>query len=217
LSQRSTVPPRHETRYVFFLYPLAVVTALVTLARGSGVLLRAASGEKWTRAAVAAAAGLAGFALTEEFQPYHLLNVDSEAIHFRVGIKRAFASHLNARSNVRAAAQWLAENATESDTVINSYQSLDFYYPHINYFYMASTDRRFSGWSCRGGTVERWGNTPLLYTVPALQAQFTSGNRVFYVLERGNLEKMLPELQRWQPNVVWTQNGIAIVAFANAT
>jgi hypothetical protein len=82
---------------------------------------------------------------------------------------------------------------------------------------MASTDRRFSGWSCRGGTVERWGNTPLLYSVPALQAQFTTGKRVFYVLDRRNLEKMLPELQRWQPTIVWTQQDIAIVAFANAT
>ena len=132
-------------------------------------------------------------------------------------MKPDVASHYYGRSNVRAAAQWLAQNATESDTVINSYQSLEFYYPHVDYFYMESTDRRFSGWSCRGGTVERWGNTPLLYSVPALQAQFTSGKRVFYVLDRRNLEKMLPELQRWQPTVVWTQQNIAIVAFANAT
>jgi hypothetical protein len=125
--------------------------------------------------------------------------------------------HYYARSDVRAAAQWLAQNATESDTVINSYQSLDFYYPHVDYFYMESTDRRFSGWSCRAGSVERWGNTPLLYSVPALEAQFTTGKRVFYVLERRNLENMPTELQQRQHAVVWTRNGIAIVAFANAT
>ena len=118
---------------------------------------------------------------------------------------------------MRAAAQWLAQNTAESDTVINSYQSLDFYYPHIDYFYMASTDRRFSGWSCRGGTVERWGNTPLLYTVTALQAQIAAGTRVFYVLDRRNIGKMLSELQGWRTTIVWTEQNIAIVRFANAT
>jgi hypothetical protein len=219
LAASASHPPRHETRYVFFLYPLAVIIALVTLARTAAMVVRAASWswQPQTGAAVAAAASLAGFAVSEDFRPYHLVHVDSEAIYFRVGMKPAVASHLNARSNVRAAAQWLAENTTESDTVINSYQSLEFYYPHVDYFFMDSTDRRFSGWSCRGGTVERWGNTPLLYSVGALQAQLNSSNRVFYVLDRHTLEKMLPELQRWQPRVVWARNSIAILAFARAT
>ncbi len=34
LAASASHPPRHETRYVYFLYPLAVVIALVTLARG---------------------------------------------------------------------------------------------------------------------------------------------------------------------------------------
>ena len=131
-------------------------------------------------------------------------------------MKPPVASHLYARSDVRAAAQWLTQNATESDTIINSYQSLEFYYPHVDYFYMESTDRRFSGWSCREGTVERWGNTPLLYSMSSLQAQIATGKRVIYILDRHNLEQILPELQRWRPKVVWTRNGIAIVAFANA-
>ena len=215
LAASASHPPRDETRYVFFLYPLAVVIALVTVARASGLLVGAAAREGWTSTALAAAAGLAGFALTEDFQPHHLLNVDSEAIFFRVGMKPGVASHYETHSNVRAAAQWLAAHATQSDTVISSYQSLDFYYPRLDYFYMDSSDRRFSGWSCRGGTVERWGNTPLLYSVPALEAQIISGKRVFYVLERRHLEKMPTELQRRQHAVVWTRNNIAIVAFAN--
>ena len=83
LAASASHPPRYETRYVFFLYPLAVVIALATLARGANALLRAAPPERWTSAALAAAAGLVGFALTEDFQPHHLLHVDSAAINFR--------------------------------------------------------------------------------------------------------------------------------------
>jgi hypothetical protein len=215
LAASASHPPRHETRYLFFLYPLAVIIALMALARASAMVVRAASWQPQAGAIAAAALGLAGFALTEDFQPYHLLNVDTASINFRIDMKPEVAAHYYARSDVRAAAQWLAQNTSESDTVISSYQSLEFYYPHVDYFYMESTDRRFSGWSCRGGTVERWGNTPLLYTIPSLQAQFTTGKRVFYVLDRRNLEKMPTELQRRQHAVAWTRHGIAIVAFAN--
>ena len=43
LAASASHPPRHETRYVYFLYPLAVVVALVTLARGFRRIARAAS------------------------------------------------------------------------------------------------------------------------------------------------------------------------------
>ena len=107
--------------------------------------------------------------MTEDFDLRHLRYVDSQVVHFRVGMKPSRAQHLNARANVRAAAEWLNRNISNGDVVIDSFQSLDFYYPKIDYFYMNWSDPRFAGWTCRGGTIERWGNTPLLYTVSALR------------------------------------------------
>jgi hypothetical protein len=174
-----------------------------------------------TRSAVLASlAALVGFGLTEDFDIHHLRYVDSAAIHFRTDMKPFLANHYYKRANLRAVAGWLTAHADDDDVVISSVQGLDFYYPKVDYFYMSSSDRRFTGWSCRGGTVERWGNTPLLYSVAALQAQFTSGKQVFYVIRRPELDPILPQFARWEPRILWDHDRIVILRFdaaANAS
>jgi hypothetical protein len=81
---------------------------------------------------------------------------------------------------------------------------------------MNAADRRFTGWSCRGGTVERWGNTPLLYSIAALQAALGSGKPTFYVARGPELEPILPQLARWQPRVLWQHETIVILGFETA-
>jgi hypothetical protein len=209
-------PPRVETRYVFFLYPLGVIIALVSLARAAQAVSRPLrlGGEK--SAVLASLVALVGFGFTEDFDIHHLRYVDSESVHFRTNMKPFLAHHYYKRVNMRAVAAWLMDNATDDDIVISSLQSLDFYYPTIDYFYMDSSDKRFSGWACRGGTVERWGNTPLLYSIAALRAQFDSGKQVFYVIRRPDLDPILPQLARWQPRVLWEHERIAILGFNTA-
>jgi hypothetical protein len=216
LGASASSPPRSETRYVLFLYPLAVIIALVTLARAVEVAARLSPyGAK--RAVFASLAGLVGFVFTEDFDLHHLRYVDSAAIHFRVRMEPFLAHHYYKRADVRTVANWLKQNTNEDDIVINSVQSLDFYFPRIDYFYMNSSDRRFSGWTCRGGTVERWGNTPLLYSIPALQAQFDKGKHVLYVIRRAELDDLLPHLARWRPRVVWDYDRMIILGFNAGT
>jgi hypothetical protein len=112
---------------------------------------------------------------------------------------------------------WLKRNTTAADTIISSLQGLDYYYSDIDYFYMNQSDRRFSGWSCRGGQVERWGNTPLLYTTVAFQAQLESGSRVFYVVRQREIEDILPSVVQWQPRVLWRDDTTAILGFKEAS
>jgi len=217
LAASASNPPRLETRYVFFLYPLTVIIALVTLARAVEAVSRLFRIGAGRSALLASLAALVGFGFTEDFDLHHLRYVDSRAIHFRIGMKPSLANHYYKRADVRAVAQWLMQNTTDEDIVISSLQGLDFYYPRIDYFYMDSSDRRFTGWTCRGGTVERWGNTPLLYSIVALQGQIDIGKRVFYVIRRAELDEILPHLAQWQPHVVWDHDRIAILGFDPST
>src|SRR4030095_12943534 len=108
---------------------------------------------------------------------------------------------------------WLRKNTIAADTIISSLQSLDYYYSDLDYFYMNWSDRRFSGWSCRGGQVERWGNTPLLYTIPALQSQLRSGQRGFYGVLGPEMDRILPDLAHWHPRVLWQNDTVMILGF----
>jgi hypothetical protein len=216
LAASASNPPRIETRYVFFLYPLGVIIALVSVAHITQALATRLRLDGARSAALGSLAALVGFGLTEDFDIHHLRYVDSEAVHFRTDMKPFLANHYYKRVNLRAVAAWLMENAAADDVVINSVQGLDFYHPGIDYFYMNAADRRFTGWSCRGGTVERWGNTPLLYSIAALQAALGSGKPTFYVARGPELEPILPQLARWQPRVLWQHETIVILGFETA-
>jgi hypothetical protein len=214
LAASASSPPRHETRYVFFLYPLAVIIGLLMLSRLATAALRPLPLVGAARPALLASlVGLGGFALTEDFDPHHLRYVDSEAVQMRTDMKPALAQHFIGRANARAAADWLSRHVAEGDIVIDSFQSLDFYYPQIDYFYMSSNDPRFGGWTCRGGTIERWGNTPLLYSATALQAKLQSGRRVYFVLPASEMPRMLPIVTPYQPKVVWSGYKLTILQF----
>jgi hypothetical protein len=60
----------------------------------------------------------------------------------------------------------------------------------------------------------------LLYSVAAVQAQFTSGKQVFYVIRRPELDPILPQFARWEPRILWDHDRIVILRFdaaANAS
>ena len=161
LAASASDPPRHETRYLYFVYPLAVIVAFSAIAH----LVEAVASRKSMATAFTAVAALGVFALTEEFSPRHLLKIDSPEVNFRVDTPGGDEAHLQPRSDPRGAAKWLAANSTDDqDLVINGVPTVDFYFSGFDYTYIDWQHRRFRAYACRQGTVERWGNLPLLYT-----------------------------------------------------
>jgi hypothetical protein len=199
LAASASDPPRHETRYLFFIYPLAVIVALAAIAH----LVEAVVNRNSLATTFTAVAALAAFALTEDFSLRHLLNIDSPEVNFRVdaGDKEA---HLQARSDPRGAARWLTEHTRGQDLAINGVPTVDFYYSGFDYTYIDWHHRRFPAYACRRGTVERWGNLPLLYSVEAMQSEIERANRAFLVIDGKRLEGFLERLARWQPHVAWS-------------
>jgi hypothetical protein len=211
LAASASNPPRHETRYVFFLYPLAVIFSIVTLQRA----VRATLGPTPVAAAAAALACIAVFMLSEDFRPAHLWNIDTEAINFRIGMDSRLAGHYHPRSDVRAAATWLrAHAAPGQDIVIDSFPGVDFYYPQSDFYFVADADPRFEPWSCRRGTVQRWSNLPMIHSYDALLAKAAGGRRVWMVLETSRMPAVLAKFPPGAWTVQWTSRArdISIVS-----
>jgi hypothetical protein len=215
LAASASHPPRHETRYVFFLYPLAIIVALTMVAHGTRALFGA------SRYAILATVllCLCGFALTEDFQPSHLWNIDSAAVNFRVGMSQWQISHYHPRSDVRAAAEWLNGNVVPGrDLVVSSFPGLDFYYARENFFFLEPNDPRYESWACRAGTYERWGNRALISSLADLASHVSADRTVWLVIEPSRAAALITRLAEIDPGMhmqtEWTAPGrdIAVVA-----
>jgi Dolichyl-phosphate-mannose-protein mannosyltransferase len=210
LAASASNPPRHETRYVFFLYPLAVIFSIITIQRA----VRALLGQTRMAAVTAALACIAAFMLSEDFRPAHLWNIDTELVNFRIGMSGRLAGHYHPRSDVRAAATWLQAHALPGDIVIDSFPGVDFYYGRSDFYFVAETDPRFEVWSCRRGTTQRWSNLPMIHSYDTLLAKAATGRRVWMVLESGRMQGILAKFPPGAWTLEWTSRAhdIAIVS-----
>ncbi len=193
-------PPRHETRYAFFLYPLMIVLAIAAVA----MLAETLTSVPRHQTALTALCVLALYALSEDFQPRHLLTIDSRETNFRLGLKPALRSHYYPRADIRGAADWLAERVRPGDIVISGIPNLDAYYAQIDYFLLDREDPRYRAYACENATLERWTNRPLLRDIDDIKA--TGRQRVFVVAFPAPAKRLGSEvLQRtWRLKPLWT-------------
>jgi hypothetical protein len=207
--------PRHETRYVFFLYPIALIVAITTIKE----LLQLSNQTQRMAPVATAVICLGGFALTEDFRPEHLLHIDSTQVAFRQGISSAEATQYPTRADIRGAAQWLDGHvARGTDLVINSFPGVSFYYPNADFSFMEFKDSRFESFSCQAGTVDRWSNRPLLYSIDMLDSAVRSHPKVWLVIESSRRRDVLNRLDGVDPSLhvqlewVGINPGISIVS-----
>jgi len=205
---------RIETRYTFFLYPLLLlfgVRAILPLGAGlaarlvsrCGAASRVGQTANWL---VPTLAPLLCFAATEDFQPRHLRDVDTEAVNFRVGMPTHSAEHFYPRNDIGGAAQWLSAHVRPGDLVVSGVPSLDQYYAPIDYFFLDATDNRYEAYVCPDGRTERWTNRPVLYTAAALEPLLAAHHRIYLSLF-GYAEKSLKAAAAsagWSFRRVWT-------------
>lgn len=170
-------PPREETRYAFFLYPILLTFFVVALTRL--VSHRTSSPQSSSLATIGIA--LALFAATEDFQPRHLMTVDSSETNFRVGMPEPRASHYYPRADFRTLSDWLRDNVTPDDVVLSGISALGQYYKELDYIYLPEGDSLYPQYACSRGTIARWNNLPLIYGMEALTSVATPGARVFIV------------------------------------
>jgi hypothetical protein len=202
--------PRHETRYVFFLYPLAVIVAIATV----GTLVDRVVALRPSAAVMTPILCLALFMLSEDFQPWHLLRIDGPASVFKRNMTPAQQDHLVIRENTPALVQWLRQRAArDGDIVVNAFQSLDFYDAKIDYYYVDRRDFNFEAYACRYGMIERWSNRPLLQSVPALAAVISATASTYVVTYSTRVGPLLTQLAPYHPRIGWSDGDLTVVAF----
>ena len=207
LAASASHPPRQETRYIFFLYPLAIVIALSTIARAAALV----AGRRAVAAGITSAIALGGFALSEDFQPHHLLHIDSPNETFRVGMTPDMQSHLVIREDFRSLALWLQQHRSSKELVVNGVHGFDHYYSGIDYFYVDQQDPNFVDWTCRRGTVDRWSNYPLLYSVDALAVKVAENQRAYLVAFTYDRDAILASLVALHPRIAVSSGDVMII------
>jgi hypothetical protein len=83
------------------------------------------------------------------------------------------------------------------------------------FFYVDYREPDFSAWSCRRGTIERWGNQPLLYTSAAVEEAVPEGGRAFVVVYDFQRDRLLDELTV-DARVVWSDGLIYVLEVGRA-
>ena len=204
---------RLETRYTFFLYPLAMILTLTALAWWSEVLLGKREIALW----ITGVASLTLFALSEDFQPRHLIDIDSANINFRVGMSPSLADHYYQRNDPRGTAQWLTAHVQQNDIVITSVPNIDEYYRHVDYFFLDTDDPRYETYVCPDGARDRWTQRPFLYTMDAVGKTIVPGRRLFLITYPYQTPTALSEakMRGWSAALAWSSvdAGINVLVF----
>ncbi len=193
---------RLESRYTFFLYPLACILLIAALAFLTDEL-RIRNGKAilaiWS-------AALAIFVAAEDFQPWHVLRIDSAQVNFRLNMPPFRSNHYYPRNDVRSAGDWLRSHVQANELVVSSVPSLDPYYPDIDYFFIEAGDPRYEAYACDNGKRERWTNHSLLYSYDALTSAIGKGRRTYIVIYPGQAKKLLGYYSSigWNPRHAWS-------------
>jgi Dolichyl-phosphate-mannose-protein mannosyltransferase len=202
--------PRTETRYVFFLYPLAILVALTVLAQ---LCLKFASNPKLAYLGSIVAA-LGTFMMSEDFRPAHLIRIDSAEVNFRIGMPPGEASHYHPRSDLRSAGEWLNRNVSNPEKlVINAFPGVDFYFDQFDYTYIDREHQRFAAYACDGGTKERWGGSNLLGSVDDVNKAIAQSESSYLIVNQHYLQTLVSQLNARERKIVWrsADNAINIV------
>ncbi len=194
-------PPRYETRYVFFLFPAAVVIATCVIASAVNRWIRTEAAATLVTLAIAAT----GMAIANDFNPRRLLAIDTAAVNFGLDVGPNEKLNVLGRADTHSAATWLEKNAGGPETVvINAYPGVDLYYHGFDSAYIDMQNQRYESYACSRGTVERWGNLPLVDSVEKLNARIAGKNRAWIVVETPRVDDLLPRLVGASPRVAWT-------------
>lgn len=204
------VSPRPETRYLFAVFPVAIVIATATVFRIVNALVT-------TRAVLVTSIMVSAlFVLSDDFHLQHLRQIDHAKFNFRVGMNPALKSHYYPRSDLRQLSATLVQLRQPGDVLVTNVVGLDFYYPAVDVTYIdeANTAQLYD-WSCRQGTIDRWGGHPLMYQLDALGQQIASAPRLLLAMDSKRYGLLQEGMEKWSPRVLWESQSrdIVIVTF----
>jgi hypothetical protein len=188
-----------ETRYSYYIYPFLLCVALLSGVRLGEILERRLIKRETLSKSFAIALCLIAFGLSEEFNSFHLLNLDSDIIAYRMGNYDRFSSHWYQRWDFKGVAEFLDANTSETSMIILSREvdTMAFYLKKEFIFYWDRDSDDYTIVSRDRGTREVRSGNPMISTTQEVINLSQSAKSVWLVF--------YPEWRTWQlnPETVW--------------
>lgn len=182
----------HTTRYTYFVYPVALAALFITVHD----LLRIVgtrTSTPWLRAhlgACAVAVFVGAFALTEDFNPRHLVGGANPEVIFRTGDFEPRRATWYFRTDYRGAGRFVSATAPpDAYVVVVDSPPVSYYIDRSHAVYLPRVGVRFRHVARRQGTLDYWSGQRLLSTPAELaeHAQHASELWLIRRAERGDL------------------------------
>jgi len=188
-----------ETRYSHYIYPLLLCVALFSAIRLGEILKRRLIKRETLSKSFAIAFCLLAFGVSEDFNPFHLLHLNSDIIAFRTGKYDRFSSHWYQRWDFKQVAELLDADTSETSRIILSREvdTIAFYLDKEFIFYWAKDSDDYTGVSREHGTREVRSGKPMISTIQEVMDLAQSAKSVWLVF--------YPEWRTWElnPETVW--------------
>ena len=148
-----------ETRYTFFLVPILLILILISVNKLTSLLTKRNIFSKVLFVLFITAV----FISSEDFNLYHLMNIDRQDVNYRMIYKNRVKVHLYRRWDVLTPTNFVKKNLSENDKILINENSLKYYLPRVNYFNFDYRNAGFVALTVEEGNKERWSNAKLIY------------------------------------------------------
>ena len=155
---------RTGTRFTFFLYPIFLLLALVSIKQLADNFLRDGLKAKIATACIF----ISIFIITEDFNFNHVLNIDSAKINFRKNYGHELTRHYIMRRDYKGVAEVIEANAKDGDLVISAHQTVHYYTEKVNYIIFGYKNRQFRSYTACKGKKDSWTGANMIYQIDQL-------------------------------------------------
>jgi hypothetical protein len=198
-----------RTRYVYFLYPMALCVALLSANQIKENIRYRFRLNQGISTAVAIVLCFVLFFLSEDFNTYYLKNTSSDTVSYRTGRFEKYMSHWYPRIDFQLPAEFINSTASDSSRIIlafnvntaAAYLKRDFaiYWP-IDYNTFPSISRK-------GGTRDLWSGCRLLGTIEDV-ADYTRRTNTVWLMTLGRGDPA-----KFNPDILWPARVLSVEEF----
>jgi hypothetical protein len=156
----------NETRYSYFIFPLLLCIAIMSVSRIVEAVKRFGPRRKLPYEGLAIATCISLFAMSEDFHAFHICNIHSDVISFRIDKYDKFSNHWYPRWDFKSVANLLNDQVSRKSVIILSrdVDTLGFYLEKNYVLYWPRDSADFAGVSRDAGTRELWSGKKMIST-----------------------------------------------------
>jgi hypothetical protein len=141
--------------------------------------------------------------ISEDFNYYHLKNIDQPDINFRTIYQYPLNEHYYRREDCRTPAEYINKNATEADIIIANQSYFDYYLDRLDYMYVNYREGKFATASIFKGTKERWTNADLIWNENDLADKINNSKTTVWLMARDYVFVNFPYYKQLQKYIVF--------------